>query len=131
MLEGQFSRTAISAAGHRAAHQVLDGAKVFIDPLAARILGEDLEGRLADARDPQRRPLRLFIALRSRIAEDTALAAISEGARQVVVLGAGLDTLVIGSRRSIACACSKSIIPRPKPKSAEGWRGPKFACLPT
>jgi methyltransferase (TIGR00027 family) len=92
MLEGQFSRTAIGAAGHRAAHQVLDGASLFADPFATRILGKDLESALADGRDPARRRLRLFIALRSRIAEDAARRAIDEGVRQIVVLGAGLDT---------------------------------------
>jgi methyltransferase (TIGR00027 family) len=92
MLEGQFSRTAIGAAGHRAAHQVLDGASVFVDPLATRILGEDLDSALADGRDPARWRLRMFIALRSRIAEDAARRAVGLGVRQIVVLGAGLDT---------------------------------------
>ncbi len=92
MLEGQFSRTAIGAAGHRAAHQVLDGASLFVDPLATRILGKDLDSAVADGSDPARRRLRLFIALRSRIAEDAARRAIGEGVRQIVVLGAGLDT---------------------------------------
>jgi len=92
MLEGQFSRTAIGAAGHRAAHQVLDGASLFVDPFATRILGKDLESAVADGRDPARRRLRFFIALRSRIAEDAARRAIGEGVRQIVVLGAGLDT---------------------------------------
>jgi len=92
MLEGQFSRTAIGAAGHRAAHQVVDGASVFVDPLAPRILGKDLESAIADGSDPARRRLRFFIALRSRIAEDAARRAIGQGVRQIVVLGAGLDT---------------------------------------
>ena len=72
MLDGQFSRTALSAAGHRAAHQVLDEARVFADPLAGRILGDDYKATLAEGRDAQRRPLRMFVALRSRIAEDAA-----------------------------------------------------------
>ena len=71
---------------------MLDEARIFADPLAARILGHEFEAALADGRDTQRRPLRLFIALRSRIAEEAALSAIADGARQVVVLGAGLDT---------------------------------------
>jgi methyltransferase (TIGR00027 family) len=91
--DGQFSRTAISAAGHRAAHQVLDGASVLSDSLAIRILGDDSDAALADARDGARRPLRLFIALRSRIAEDSVRRMLAEGGRQVVILGAGLDTL--------------------------------------
>jgi methyltransferase (TIGR00027 family) len=93
VLEGQFSRTAISAAGLRAAHQLVDGASVFADPLAIRILGKDFGAVLADTGHAVLLPLRLFVALRSRIAEDAARRAIDEGARQIVVLGAGLDTL--------------------------------------
>jgi methyltransferase (TIGR00027 family) len=36
--------------------------------------------------------LRLFIAMRSRFAEDSARLAIEKGVRQILVLGAGLDT---------------------------------------
>ena len=93
MLSGQFSRTALGAAGHRATHQVLEGGRIFADPLALPILGEDAEVMLAAAQeDPARRGLRFFIAARSRIAEEAARQAIEEGARQIVVLGAGLDT---------------------------------------
>lgn len=38
------------------------------------------------------RPRRLFFAARARFAEDRVAAAVDSGARQVVVLGAGLDT---------------------------------------
>ena len=93
MQPGQFSRTALGAAGHRAAHQVLEGGRIFADPFALRILGEDAESAVAAAReDPGRRGLRNFIATRSRFAEEAARRAIGEGARQIVVLGAGLDT---------------------------------------
>jgi methyltransferase (TIGR00027 family) len=93
MQHGQFSRTALGAAGHRAAHQVLEGGRIFADPLALRILGQDGEAAIAEADDtPGRRGLRLFIAMRSRFAEDAARQAIGGGTRQVVVLGAGLDT---------------------------------------
>jgi methyltransferase (TIGR00027 family) len=93
MLEGQFSRTALGAAGHRAAHQLREGGRIFADPLAVRILGADAATMLAEAdADPRRRGLRLFIAARSRFAEEAARRAIREGARQIVVLGAGLDT---------------------------------------
>jgi methyltransferase (TIGR00027 family) len=93
MLSGQFSRTALGAAGHRAAHQILEGGRIFADPLALPILGEDAQAILAEAREnPARRGLRLFVAARSRIAEEAARQAIEEGARQIVVLGAGLDT---------------------------------------
>jgi methyltransferase (TIGR00027 family) len=93
MREGQFSRTALGAAGRRAAHQVVDGARVFDDPLALRILGPDADAAVAEARaDPAMRGLRLYVAMRSRFAEDAARRAIARGVRQVVVLGAGLDT---------------------------------------
>jgi methyltransferase (TIGR00027 family) len=93
MQNGQFSRTALGAAGHRAAHQILDGGSVFADPLALPILGAEAQAAIDLARArPTLRGLRLFIALRSRFAEDAAHAAIARGVRQVVVLGAGLDT---------------------------------------
>ncbi|THD49355.1 MAG: SAM-dependent methyltransferase [Bradyrhizobium sp.] len=93
MQEGQFSRTALGAAGHRAAHQVLEDGRFFADPLALSILGDEAQEAIDKARnEPLRRGLRLFIALRSRFAEDAAHAAIARGTRQIVVLGAGLDT---------------------------------------
>jgi methyltransferase (TIGR00027 family) len=93
MQHGQASATAVGAAGHRAAHQVLERGLVFADPLALSILGPEADEALALARDrPERRPLRLFIAMRSRFAEDSARRAIRDGMRQVLVLGAGLDT---------------------------------------
>jgi methyltransferase (TIGR00027 family) len=93
MQEGQASVTALGAAGHRAAHQVLERGLVFADPLALRILGPDAADAIALARErPERRPLRLFIAMRSRFAEDSARRAIENGARQILVMGAGLDT---------------------------------------
>ena len=95
MQPGQPSRTALGAAGLRAAHQVLDGAAIFADPLALRILGADADDLVREAKaetDPFRQRLRWFIAARSRIADDALAAAIKRGARQLVVLGAGLDT---------------------------------------
>jgi methyltransferase (TIGR00027 family) len=95
MQPGQPSRTALGAAGLRAAHQVLDGAAIFVDPLALRILGADADDLVREAKteaDPFRQRLRWFIAIRSRIAEDALAATITRGVRQLVVLGAGLDT---------------------------------------
>ncbi|RBP16568.1 methyltransferase (TIGR00027 family) [Roseiarcus fermentans] len=93
MKHGEASRTALGAAGHRAAHQALDGGIVFADPLALRILGRDADEEIARAKArPERRALRLFVAMRSRFAEDSARRAIRAGVRQVLVLGAGLDT---------------------------------------
>jgi methyltransferase (TIGR00027 family) len=94
MQQGQPSRTARGAASHRAAHQVLERGFIFSDPLAIRILGADAEAAIRDAKnDPSRRRLRLFIAVRSRFAEDALATAVARrGVRQLVVLGAGLDT---------------------------------------
>jgi methyltransferase (TIGR00027 family) len=93
MQAGTPSRTAYAAAAHRAAHQVLENGRIFSDPLASRILGEEAEAIVREASaDPSRRRMRLFIAVRTRFAEDALAAAIGRGVRQVVVLGAGLDT---------------------------------------
>jgi methyltransferase (TIGR00027 family) len=94
VLTGRPSRTALAAARYRAEHQVLEGGRLFSDPLALRILGESA-GAVAREADPgqARRLMRLFIALRARFAEDALAAAVALGVRQVVILGAGLDTL--------------------------------------
>jgi methyltransferase (TIGR00027 family) len=93
MKPGQPSRTARAAAVHRAVHQVLENGRIFADPLALRILGEDTEALVRDAEQRARgRTMRLFIAMRTRFAEDALAVAVAQGVRQLVVLGAGLDT---------------------------------------
>lgn len=90
---GKPSLTARRAAAHRAAHQLLEDGRVFRDPLALRILGEAPEAVLGgDMGHPARRGMRLFIAARTRFAEDALAHAVAGGVRQLVVLGAGLDT---------------------------------------
>jgi methyltransferase (TIGR00027 family) len=90
---GKPSQTARGAAAHRAAHQLLEEGSIFSDPLAVRILGEDAASIARDAAEnPSRRGMRLFIAARTRFAEDALAAAVARGVRQLVVLGAGLDT---------------------------------------
>jgi methyltransferase (TIGR00027 family) len=93
MQTGTPSRTAWAAAVHRAAHQVLEGGRIFADPLALQILGEDgeLAVRQAEARTSGRR-MRIFIAVRHRFAEAALAQAVERGVEQLVVLGAGLDT---------------------------------------
>jgi methyltransferase (TIGR00027 family) len=89
----QPSRTARAAAVHRAVHQVLEKGRIFADPLAVRILGEGIEGLAREAeQNPHRRAMRIFIAARTRFAEDALAAAVERGVGQLVVLGAGLDT---------------------------------------
>jgi methyltransferase (TIGR00027 family) len=89
----QPSHTARGAAAYRAIHQKLEGGAIFRDPFAASILDDETLARLDEiAADPALRPMRLFIAARSRFSEDTLAACVARGVRQVVVLGAGLDT---------------------------------------
>lgn len=90
---GKPSRTAWAAAVHRAAHQILEKGRIFADPLALRILGEDAEAIALQAEEnPSSRRMRIFIAARTRFAENALAAAVERGIRQVAVLGAGLDT---------------------------------------
>jgi methyltransferase (TIGR00027 family) len=89
---GRPSRTAYGAAIYRAVHQDVDGGRIFTDPLAWQILGLDRHATVARIRADGRHWLRWFIAARHRFAEDALAAAYGRGTRQVVVLGAGLDT---------------------------------------
>jgi methyltransferase (TIGR00027 family) len=96
MNERQPSRTALGAAGYRAAHQQLEGGKVFSDPLARTILGDGADAIIAGlSADPAQQRTRIFMAARSRFAEDCLGAAVSRGVRQAVILGAGFDTFAL------------------------------------
>lgn len=93
MRHGKPSETARGAAAHRAIHQTIEGGAIFSDPLASRILDEQTAVSLNEmVADESLRPMRLFIAARSRFSEDTIASCVAGGVRQVVVLGAGLDT---------------------------------------
>src|SRR6478735_4455045 len=93
MRVGQPSQTARSAAALRAVHQMLECGAIFKDPLASSLLDERTTASLSEiAADESLRPWRLFIAARSRVSEDTMANCVAAGVRQVVVLGAGLDT---------------------------------------
>lgn len=90
---GQPSRTARSAAAHRAVHQILEQGRIFTDTLALSILGEDPNALVEEAeKDPSKRRMRFFIAVRTRFAENALSSAVERGVRQLVVLGAGLVT---------------------------------------
>ena len=93
MIPDEPSRTALKIARQRAAHQVLDHGSILYDPFAMKILREDENDVLQFA---NKHPLasigRLFTAARSRIAEDALARAVERGVRQIVILGAGLDT---------------------------------------
>ncbi|MFC9434715.1 class I SAM-dependent methyltransferase [Nocardia sp. NPDC057030] len=89
---GQPSRTALGAARARAFHQDADEPRIFDDPLAvliAKAADEAVEEAQADDGIPME--ARIFLAMRHRFAENE-LSAHADTIRQVVVLGAGLDT---------------------------------------
>ena len=96
MKPNEPSRTALMIARQRAAHQVLDHGSILYDPFALKILREDEKDLLQLA---NKHPLasigRLFTAARSRIAEDALSRAVERGVRQIVILGAGLDTFAL------------------------------------
>jgi methyltransferase (TIGR00027 family) len=93
MQPGQPSYTAMRAAAHRAAHQVVEQGRVFADPLALPVLGETPEAVFGnELHSAATRGMRLLIAARSRFAEESLAAAVGRGVRQYVLLGAGLDT---------------------------------------
>ncbi len=95
MQPAQFSRTAYGVAAHRAAHQMLEGGSRFRDPFASAILGQGGKEAIAQRSAPRHRIVRLFFAVRSRFAEDSLAAAWTQGTRQAVLLGAGLDTFAL------------------------------------
>jgi methyltransferase (TIGR00027 family) len=81
----------------RAAHQLYDRPPIFEDSLALKILSDEAAARVrGDAEEENRNPwgrgLRIFLAVRSRFAEDELALAVKQGVGQYVVLGAGLDT---------------------------------------
>jgi methyltransferase (TIGR00027 family) len=87
------SGMALMVARQRAAHQLLDHGAILDDPFAIQILREDENDLIQFAtQHPLASIGRLLTAARSRIAEDALLAAVERGVRQVVILGAGLDT---------------------------------------
>jgi methyltransferase (TIGR00027 family) len=86
----------LGAAMHRAVHQTLEGGVIFTDPYALQILDDEARANLpVMAADPAHRPMRLFIAARSRFSEEAMAACVARGVRQVIILGAGLDTFAL------------------------------------
>jgi methyltransferase (TIGR00027 family) len=75
---------------------VLDHGSILYDPFAMKILREDEKDVVQFAnKHPVASIGRLFTAARSRIAEDALSGALERGVRQIVILGAGLDTFAL------------------------------------
>ena len=102
---------------------MLERGRIFADPLAVRILGADAEAAVRDAENnPSRRMLRLFIAVRTRFTEDALAAAVAHGVRQLVVLGAGLDTYAY--RNAFAESLHVFEVDRPE---TQAWKRQRLA----
>jgi len=91
------STTALSAAGLRATHLLVDHPPPILDdPLALRLLDPAVGRTIRDHPDrsgtPAARTLRAEVVVRSGYAEDRLADAVRSGVGQLVILGAGLDT---------------------------------------
>jgi methyltransferase (TIGR00027 family) len=100
MQSGTPSETAIGVASLRAAHlHLFDAPKIHEDTFALQISGAkdigDLRTRLEKRKRPDLQRVSAYFALRHRFSEDRMRAALDRGVRQIVLLGAGLDTLAL------------------------------------
>src|SRR5262250_1533567 len=124
MKSDEPSRMALMVARQRAAHQLLDHGTILDDPFAMKILCEDESDLLQFA---NQHPLasigRLFTAARSRIAEDALSEAVERGVRQIVILGAGLDTFAL---RNLHGARKIRIYEVDHP-ATQAWKGQRLA----
>ena len=96
MKQNNPSLTAYKAAMMRAAHQILDKPKVFEDPIALRIIGNQsasyIHSKKRSFKTKLQNYLRAIVVARNRFVEDELCGAIKRGVRQYVILGAGFDT---------------------------------------
>ena len=124
MKPNEPSRTALMIARQRAAHQVLDHGSILCDPFAMKILREDEKDVLQFANGhPLASIGRLFTAARSRVAEDALSKAVKRGLRQIVILGAGLDTFALRNPHS---ARQIRIYEMDHP-ATQAWKGQRLA----
>src|SRR5208282_5819373 len=91
------SLTAYGAASLRCFHQLFDGQpKILDDQITPILLKGDVLNRISVApekfEEPASRRLRSHILLRSRYSEDCLKEAVESGIKQIIILGAGLDT---------------------------------------
>lgn len=97
MEEREASGTAAGVAMLRAAHQLIDGEpRILDDRVSLRLLApgaaEAIVREAERLRGPGAAALRAHVLARSRYAEDRLADAVRRGVRQMVALGAGLDT---------------------------------------
>ncbi|MDZ5111859.1 class I SAM-dependent methyltransferase [Pseudomonas putida] len=100
-------QSALTMALARAVHQLLDEPTLLQDRHAFDILGSNLARQtLVDPyvhNAPMLRTMRAAVVARTRLVEDRVVRAIGTGVRQVVILGAGLDTLFLRIPDNVRC----------------------------
>jgi len=106
MNAGEPSHTAIQVAACRAAHLRFDPAPHLLeDRFAEGFLGDDAE-KLIGMYDGRGSWIllenRLFLPFRGRFGEDLLASAYRDGVRQLVILGAGLDSFALRRPASLA-----------------------------
>ena len=99
MNEGEPSHTALQVAACRAAHLRFDPPPHLLeDRVAEKLLGSEAEVLIAAYGDGAPWILlenRLFLPFRARYAEDLVAQSHRDGVRQLIVLGAGLDSFAL------------------------------------
>jgi methyltransferase (TIGR00027 family) len=93
-------RIAVATAVGQACHQIADNPCIYSDDLTIQLLGlskETLAGLVGD--DPGYRHARFYVAARNRFATEAVSAAVAAGARQIVILDAGLLTVGYRNRQ--------------------------------
>ena len=134
MLDDQASRTLVRPAVLRATHQLLDAPLILDDPISVGLIPEAISESIlphsAELRSARMSLLRSAFVLRSRFAEDQFAKAVKQGVRQLVILGAGLETF---PWRQPPFANSSRIFVTDHPASArhaqqvrmtKGWKDP-------
>jgi O-methyltransferase involved in polyketide biosynthesis len=94
MQKDTASKSAITTAVMRAAHQILDeDPKILEDPIAVGLVPGSSEEEIRRREEEfKQHPNRSIFPLRSRFTEDQLADAFRNGVRQYVILGAGFDT---------------------------------------
>ncbi len=123
------SRTALQVAACRAAHLRYDPPPHLLeDPFAEPLLGDDAESLIASYADggPWIRPEnRLFLPFRGRVGEDLVAEVHRHGVRQLVILGAGLDSFALRRPASLSGLCVYEV----DHPATQRWKRQRLAAL--
>lgn len=129
MIAGEVSQTALHVAACRAAHLRFDPAPHLLeDRIAERLLGDEAErliGMYAPGGSWILQENRFFLPFRGRFGEDLVADRYDDGVRQLVILGAGLDSFAL--RRPAALSALRIFeVDHP---ATQGWKKQRLAAL--